>query len=183
MRYAGYDDYETVNGNGGGQSIYVQGCHEPHCKNCFNPETWDFSGGKEWTEETRNKFLDLANRPYIKRISLLGGECLATENLDGVYDLLYHIRLTYENTKTIWLYSGFTWEELFVNPDNPRTIVQDQTRRAIILSCDVLVDGRYVDSLKDPSLPYRGSSNQRLIDVQQSIRQNKVVLWEGAGNV
>jgi anaerobic ribonucleoside-triphosphate reductase activating protein len=185
MRYAGYDDYETVNGNGGGMSIYVQGCHEPHCYNCFNPETWDFNGGKEWTEEIENKFLELANRPYIKRISLLGGECLAEENLDGVLNLVNKLRLLYGNTKTIWIYSGFYWQEIFEPTFTDQSdewienyLKQCEKRKKIISQCDVLVDGRYVDSLRNPALPYRGSENQSLIDIQKSIQKGEVILWE-----
>jgi anaerobic ribonucleoside-triphosphate reductase activating protein len=202
MRYAGYDDYETVNGNGGGQSVYIQGCHEPHCENCFNPETWDFNGGKEWTEEIKNKFLELADRPYIRRISLLGGECLAEENLNGVLNLVNEIRLLFGKTKTIWLYTGFTWEELntltlstdnslhldktddgsVIYFDNQMLNLQKHSiwkkRRQIIEQCDVIVDGRYIDSLRNPALPYRGSENQRLIDVQKTLRKGDVVLWE-----
>ena len=109
MRYAKIEEYEVSNGHLGGQSLYVQGCRF-RCPHCFNPETWDFNGGKEWTPEIEDKFIELASRPYIKRISLLGGECLADENLDGVLNLVNKIRLSFPN-KSIWIYSGYTWKE------------------------------------------------------------------------
>lgn len=139
MRYAQIRSMDISNGEGVGVSLFVQGCPF-HCKNCFNSETWDFNGGKEWTEETKNKFMELIDRPYIKRISILGGEPLAEQNLDGVLSLIKEIREKYpisqnpnsenigksmvledENSneirnsfpeKTIWLYTGFRWSEL-----------------------------------------------------------------------
>ena len=106
IRYAQIRSLDLSNGEGVGIALFVQGCHF-HCPNCFNPETWDYNGGKEWTEEVKNKFLELANRPYIKRISILGGEPLAEENLDDVLDLVNRIRLS-SPQKSIWLYTGNT---------------------------------------------------------------------------
>lgn len=110
IRYAQIRSLDLSNGEGIGVALFVQGCNF-HCKNCFNPETWDFNGGKEWTQEVKNKFLELANRPYIKRISILGGEPLADENIDDVLDLVNKIRHSLPK-KTIWLYTGYT---LFFN--------------------------------------------------------------------
>ena len=87
MRYAQIRSMDISNGEGVGIALFVQGCHF-HCKNCFNQDTWDFNGGKEWTKKTKNEFLELIEKPYIKRVSFLGGECLADENLEGVYDLI-----------------------------------------------------------------------------------------------
>lgn len=169
MRYASIRNLDISNGNGIGVALFVQGCNF-HCLNCFNPETWDFNGGKEWTPEVEDKFIELANRPYIKRISLLGGECLANKNLNGVLNLVNKISLL--KRKTIWLYSGYTWEEVFSNDDD------DSKKRAEIISlCDVFVDGRYIDSQRDITLAYRGSKNQRIIDVQQSLQRGEIVLW------
>lgn len=164
---------DISNGEGVGVALFVQGCRL-HCNNCFNPETWDFSGGKEWTDKVKNKFLELANRPYIKRISILGGEPLAEENLDGILDLVNKIRLS-SPQKNIWLYTGYTFEEI-VHP----TLKCNQSRvRKIILSgIDVLIDGQYIDSQRDITLPYRGSANQRLIDTQQSLQKGEIVLWQ-----
>lgn len=170
MRYNQIRECDIANGEGIGVALFVQGCHFK-CKNCFNPETWDFNGGKEWTPEVEDKFIELANRPYIKRISLLGGECLADENLDGVLNLVNKIRLLMPE-KTIWLYTGYTWEEIY----NCMSF-NIMKRRQIIYNCDVLVDGRYIDSQRDISLKWRGSLNQRVINVQESLKQNKIILY------
>lgn len=179
MRYAKIEEYEVSNGHLGGQSLYVQGCRF-RCPNCFNPETWDFNGGKEWTPEVEDKFIELASRPYIKRISLLGGECLADENLDGVLNLVDRFRLSFPE-KTIWIYSGYTWEQIMypvITDDlNPKRDEIIQKRKEIVSQCDILVDGRFVNELKDISLKWRGSSNQRVIDIQKSLQQNKLILY------
>lgn len=181
MRYAKIEEYEVSNGHLGGQSLYVQGCRF-RCPNCFNPETWDFNGGKEWTPEVEDKFIELASRPYIKRISLLGGECLADENLDGVLNLINKIRLLMPE-KTIWIYSGYTWESIMwsrmPHPPNhsPEDFLHWNQRNEIVSKCDVLVDGRYIDSQRNIQLKWRGSENQRVIDIQESLKQNKVILY------
>lgn len=215
MRYASIRNLDISNGANIGVALFVQGCdRNPHCKNCFNSETWDFNGGKGWTEETKNKFMELIDRPYIKRISILGGEPLAEQNLDGVLSLIKEIREKYpisqnpnsenigksrvledENSneirisfpeKTIWLYTGFEWNQImnikvmqpiFSCEDLENKIQNVLKRQEIIKQCDVLVDGEYIDEQKDLSLKFRGSSNQRVIDVKQSLTQNKVVLY------
>lgn len=181
MRYAKIEEYEVSNGHLGGQSLYVQGCRF-RCPHCFNPETWDFNGGKEWTPEIEDKFIELASRPYIKRISLLGGECLADENLDGVLNLINKIRLLMPK-KTIWLYTGYDFD-LLQNKFKEYQYVPfasdaDKwlTRWEIILQCNILVDGRYIDSQRDISLRWRGSKNQQVIDVQKSLQKGEVVLY------
>lgn len=187
------------NGKGVGVALFVQGCNF-HCKNCFNPETWDFYGGKEWTEEVKNKFLELANRPYIKRISILGGEPLAEENINDVLDLVNEIRLS-SPRKSIWMYTGYTIstckyfdDTIFtfhpsyyhLNPLNKKPvkvddkaylIKQDRKRIEIIKNIDVLVDGKYDDSQRDITLKWRGSKNQKVVDVQKSLQSGEIVLW------
>jgi anaerobic ribonucleoside-triphosphate reductase activating protein len=183
MRYSSMRNLDISNGEGVGVSLFVQGCPF-HCKNCFNSDTWDFNGGKEWTEETKNKFMELINRPYIKRVSFLGGECLADQNLDEVLKLVKQIRISYSE-KTIWLYTGFEWNSLmskicqptFLDKDFERIIEIHKKRKEIISNVDVLVDGEYIDEQKDLSLKFRGSKNQRVIDVKQSIAQNKIILY------
>lgn len=173
---------DISNGEGVGVALFVQGCHF-HCHNCFNPETWDFNGGKEWTEEVKNKFLELANKPYIKRISILGGEPLAKENLDDVLDLVNEFRLSSPQI-SIWVYTGFTWEDIFSRIYDKDHIVTTYPvkyqiyRQHIVKNCDVLVDGKYIDTQRDITLPYRGSKNQRLIDIQKSLQKGEVVLWK-----
>mgnify|MGYP000736270705 CR=1 FL=1 len=184
MRYAQIRSLDISNGEGIGVSLFVQGCPF-HCRNCFNPETWDFNGGEKWTEETKNKFLKLIDRPYIKRVSLLGGECLAEQNLNDVLSLVQEIRISFPE-KTIWLYTGFKWEQImnikvmqpiFSCEDLENKIQNVLKKQEIIKQCDVLVDGEYIDEQRDLTLAYRGSKNQRVIDVQQSLTQNKLVLY------
>lgn len=184
MRYAQIRSMDISNGEGVGVSLFVQGCPF-HCFNCFNSETWDFNGGKEWTEEIKDKFMKIIDRPYIKRVSFLGGECLAEQNLDVVLDLIKEISISYPE-KTIWLYTGFEWDQImdikviqpiFSCKDLENKIQNVLKRQEIIKQCDVLVDGEYIDEQKDITLKWRGSKNQRVIDVKQSLAQNKVVLY------
>ena len=160
MRYASIRTMDVSDGEGVGCSLFVQGCHF-HCKNCFNQSTWDFNGGKEWTKATKEKFLELVNRPYITRVSILGGEPLADENIEDVSDLISQIPLN----KKVWLYTGYVYENM------------DSDRKLVSNSVDVLVDGQFIDELKDMNLPFRGSSNQRLIDIKETIEEGKVKLW------
>ena len=176
MRYAQIRKMDISNGEGIGAALFVQGCHF-HCPNCFNSETWDFNGGKEWTDEIADKFLDLADKPQIKRISILGGEPLAKENRDDVCALLQRIRERFGRSKQVWLYTGYTWDEILKEILDTKELLERQTAARLLL-CDVIVDGKYVEALKDYKLKWRGSSNQRVIDVSASVRDNlKVHLW------
>ncbi len=184
MRYASIRSLDISNGEGVGVSLFVQGCPF-HCKNCFNSDTWDFNGGKEWTKEIKDKFMKLIDRSYIKRISFLGGECLAEQNLNEVLKLIQEIRISFPE-KTIWLYTGFEWDQImdikviqpiFSCKDLENKIQNILKRQEIIKQCDVLVDREYIDEQKDLSLKFRGSKNQRVIDVKQSLVQNKIVLY------
>ena len=184
MRYASIRKLDISNGEGVGVALFVQGCRFA-CKNCFNPDTWDFNGGKEWTQDTENKLIELASRPYIKRLSILGGEPLADENLDGVLHLVDRFRLLLPN-KSIWIYSGYTWEECqpfnedgLLKPNKFAPNLQKilQKRYEVISKCTVMVDGRYIDSQRNPSKKFAGSDNQKVIDVQQSLIKGKVVLY------
>ena len=164
IRYASIRSLDISNGEGAGVALFVQGCPF-RCHNCFNPETWDFNGGKEWTKETEKQFIELVNRPYIKRISILGGEPLADENLEDVLNLVNKIRLLLPE-KTIWIYSGYTWAEC----------MEHSIRRDIVSKCDIFVDGKYVDKMRDVTLKWRGSTNQKVINVKESLAQNKIIL-------
>ena len=181
MRFASMRNLDISNGEGVGVSLFVQGC-DRHCFNCFNSETWDFNGGKEWTEETKNKFIKLIDRPYINRISVLGGEPLAEQNLDEVLSLIKEIRISFPE-KTIWLYTGYDFDLLNSKYNEykytPFAANADEwlTRWEIISNVDVLIDGEYIDEQRDITLKWRGSSNQRVIDVKQSLTQNKIVLY------
>ena len=151
MRYAQIRSLDISNGEGIGVSLFVQGCPF-HCRNCFNPETWDFNGGEKWTEETKNKFLKLIDRPYIKRVSLLGGECLAEQNLNDVLSLVQEIRISFPE-KTIWLYTGYDFQEIFRGESSciSKKGLNDFKRRQIIKLCDLIVDGEYIDEQRDLS--------------------------------
>ena len=176
MRYASIRSMDISNGERVGISLFVQGCRFC-CSNCFNKDTWDFNGGKEWTQEVEDKFIELASRPYIKRISILGGEPLADENIDGVLNLINKIRLLLPE-KTIWLYTGYTCYQLILPFYINRTMTEEECKRWEILNnIDVLVDGKYIDKLRDVSLQWRGSSNQRVIDVKQTLQKGEIVLW------
>ena len=184
MNYAQVRSMDISNGEGIGVSLFVQGC-DFHCKNCFNSETWEFSKGQEWNDKTKNQFLKLIETPFIQRVSILGGEPLHPKNVQNVLKIVDEIRVSYP-TKNIWLYTGYTWEEIWIK-DNIKTAdkVKDMRekaiinlRRQVVRMCDVLIDGRYVDELRDISLHWRGSSNQRVINVQETLKQNQIVLWE-----
>lgn len=184
MRYSSMRNLDISNGEGVGVSLFVQGCPF-HCFGCFNSDTWDFNGGKEWTEKTKDKFMKLINRPYIKRISFLGGECLAEQNLDEILSLIKQIRISFPE-KTIWLYTGFCWNDIMcsfagLQADyvvlDKKDIEAWEKRREIISNVDVLVDGEYIDEQRDITLKWRGSSNQRVISVVDSLAQGKIVLY------
>lgn len=169
MRYAQLRSMDISNGPGIGVSLFLQGCHF-HCPECFNQETWNFNGGKEWTADTEQQLFQLLSRPYVTRFSILGGEPLADENMgtadgeEGLLTLITHVRETYPDIQ-IWLYTGYQWEEIM----KPTTDFKATTRRSIVLMVNVVVDGRFETDKKDLSLCYKGSSNQRIIDVRKSV--------------
>lgn len=161
MNYIQMRSMDISNGEGVGCSLFVSGC-EFHCKNCFNNSAWDFASGIPFDNEATQKFAELSSKPYINRISFLGGEPLADGNYQEIEKLIPELP-----QKKIWLYTGYTLEELLA----------DEKRLPLLSIVDVLVDGRYVDELKDPSLKFRGSSNQRILDCKASIREKKPILY------
>ena len=169
MRYASIRKLDITNGEGVGVALFVQGCHF-HCKNCFNSCTWDFDGGMEWNEKTKEHFLSLLDRDYIERVTILGGEPLANENVGEVYDIISTIREKYPNKK-IWLYSGYNFSRILTESIYNFSFTGESdkyvTARAMsALSVDVMVDGLFVDELKDYRLHWKGSSNQRVINIK-----------------
>lgn len=162
MRYANILDFDVCNGEGIGITLFVQGCHF-HCSGCFNPESWDFNGGKEWTKEVHDYLISLIDRPYIKRFSLLGGECLADENVEDVYNLIKEVKERFPD-KNIWLYTGYSLPDIMLYEEYTEKEPDEITliRQSTISLCDVVVDGQYVDELKDLTLRFRGSSNQNI---------------------
>ena len=160
-RYNCIRKMDIANGPGVRVSIFFQGCAF-HCKNCFNPETWNFEKGEEFTDETIERIVVLASEDYIKGLSILGGEPLHPRTIDGTLALVKAFREKYPE-KDIWVWSGFLFDE-------------DLKNNEVLNYIDVLVDGQYVDELHDFRLKWRGSSNQRVIDVQKSLKMKKVVL-------
>ncbi|MDO5558411.1 MAG: anaerobic ribonucleoside-triphosphate reductase activating protein [Oscillospiraceae bacterium] len=165
MRYAQIRSLDISNGTGVGVALFTQGCHF-HCSGCFNANTWDFKGGIEWTKETHESFMKLVDRPYIQRVTILGGEPLEECNYDALIDLLREIKSKHSD-KIIWLYTGFTWEDA----------LKSEKRKEILQYADVVVEGQYKEALKDPNLHFRGSSNQRIINSQESLKKGKVVAY------
>ena len=163
MRYNKIRKMDVSNGPGVRVSIFFQGCAF-HCKNCFNPETWDFEGGNEFTEETINRVLELCEPAHIKGLSMLGGEPLHPNTIEAATALAKAFKERYPE-KNLWIWSGFTFEEYI-------------SKQEIVKYVDVIVDGQYKDELHDFRLRWRGSSNQRVIDVQKSLKKGKVVLYD-----
>ena len=161
MRYSKINSIDVSNGRGLGVSLFVQGCLK-RCKNCFNKETWDYLGGNEWNEEIKEKFFELISDSMINRISILGGEPLSLPNKKEIGSLVKEIKETFPH-KEIWIYTGYNYEEI-------------EHLDYILKYIDVLVDGEYIEELKNYKLKYRGSSNQRIISVQETLKAKKIVL-------
>ncbi len=174
MNYATIKKYDVANGPGVRVSLFVSGCRH-HCKGCFNAETWDFNYGEPYTEAVTEDILKALSPSYIKGFSVLGGEPFEPENQQVLCNVLERIKLAYPD-KSIWCYSGYNFEsEILAGKLGSWDITQR------MLNCiDILVDGEFVEALKSPSLRFRGSSNQRIIDVKKSIQADELVLWDEA---
>lgn len=177
MNYADIKNYDTANGPGVRVSIFVSGCTH-QCKGCFNKEAWDFNYGKEFNEERENEVLKALEPNYIKGLSLLGGEPLEPQNQKGLIPVVKKAKEKYPNKK-IWCYSGYLFDKDIIENMSKK---YDQTNE-ILKYIDYIVDGEFKEELKNPSLRFKGSSNQRIIDVQKSLQENKIVLWEEDKNV
>ena len=162
MHYGEIKNCDIANGEGVRVTLFVSGCTN-HCKNCFQPQTWDFEYGKPFTAETEESILSLLKPDYISGLTLLGGEPFEPSNQRCLVPFLRRVRALYPQ-KNIWSFTGFTYEELKTEGSHPRCEVTDE----MLSMLDVLVDGRFVEELKDISLRFRGSSNQRLIDLNAS---------------
>lgn len=170
MHYSTIKDCDIANGIGVRITLFVSGCTN-HCKNCFQPQTWDFDFGEPFTEETEEKLLQMLKPDYINGLTLLGGEPMEPQNQRALVPFLKRVREAYPN-KNIWCFTGFTYEVLKTDGSHPRCEVTDEMLSLI----DVLVDGRYVDELKDLTLQFRGSSNQRLIDMVKTRENGEITL-------
>ena len=163
MRYNKVRKMDISNGPGVRVSIFMQGCAF-NCKNCFNPETHDFKCGKEFSDETINRVLELCNNDNVEGLSILGGEPMHPINIDGTTRLAKAFKEKFPN-KRIWAWSGFKFDT-------------DLKGKEVLNYLDVLVDGQYVDELRNPKLKWRGSENQRVIDVKKSLSNNSIVTFE-----
>lgn len=168
MRYNKIRKMDISNGPGVRVSIFMQGCTF-NCKNCFNKETHDFNGGKEFDDSVIDRVLELANKDYIVGLSILGGEPLHPKNIDGTYKLAKAFKKKYPK-KNIWVWSGYLYDKDLIDKD-------------ILKYIDVLVDGRYQDELHNPLLKWKGSSNQRVIDVKKSLMKKEVIELEDCVSV
>ena len=160
MKYNLIRKMDISNGPGVRVSIFMQGCGF-HCKNCFNKETWDFDAGKDFNQKTIDEVLNLCKEDYIKGLSILGGEPMHPKNIEGTTKLAKAFKEKYPD-KNVWVWSGFKFEE-------------DLKDKEVLNYIDVLVDGKYEDELHDFTLKWRGSSNQRVIDVKESLKEHKVI--------
>lgn len=171
MNYATIKPFDVANGPGVRVSLFVSGCTH-HCKNCFNAEAWDFNYGQPFTDETLATIIKALEPDYIEGFSLLGGEPFEPQNQKVLCEVLEEIKKTYPQ-KTVWCYSGYTFDTDLLSG---RLCDFSITKR--MLDCiDFLVDGKFVEEKKDLTLRFKGSSNQRIIDVQNSLKEGKIIRW------
>ena len=173
MHYATIKYYDIANGEGVRTSLFVSGCRH-HCKECFNQVAWDFEYGEEFTKDTEDKIIASLSPSYIRGLSLLGGEPMEKENQEALLDLIKRVKVEAPN-KDIWIYSGFTFEELIGEKDSR---AYSPISKEILSLCDVLVDGRFILEEKDISLQFRGSRNQRIIMLKPFFEKGEFVLWK-----
>lgn len=166
MNYGAIKNLDIANGPGCRVSLFVSGCRN-RCKGCFQPETWDFDYGQEFTDETLQELLTMLDDPHVAGLSILGGDPFEPENRDAVFDICYAVRTRFGDTKTIWVWTGYDFIEdgLLYLP--------------VALYIDVLVDGPFIEEERDLSLFYRGSRNQRVIDVKRSLYHGCAIRYEG----
>ena len=173
MYYGEIKNCDIANGIGVRISLFVSGCTN-HCEHCFQPQTWAFDYGQPFTESTEDSILELLRPSYINGLTVLGGEPFEPRNQKILLPFLQRVRKELPQ-KSIWAFSGFTYEEL----TTPGSYPHCENTFPLLSLLDVLVDGRFVQELHDISLRFRGSSNQRLIDLKKTISSGKVTLWEG----
>lgn len=174
MNYAAIKTHDVANGPGVRVSLFVSGCTH-HCKGCFNPETWDFSYGSPYTEETEQTVLDACAPDYIRGLSLLGGEPMEPEHQKALLPLLRRFKERFPN-KSVWCYSGYDYERDMLSGQ----LGDWSVTKEMLSLIDVLVDGEFHQEEKDLTLRFRGSANQRVIDVPRSLQYDQVLLWDGS---
>ena len=174
MNYSGLNKFDIANGEGVRVSLFVSGC-QFHCPGCFNSEAWDYRAGKPFDYSAQLKVRAMINDPNVSGLSILGGDPL-WQSPDDMSELWNLCAFTHKLEKTVWIWSGFTWEQVFA--EEPFPDKDTYFRQRLIEQCDVWVDGLFDESKKDLRLKWRGSSNQRVIDVKKSLKEKKVVLYE-----
>ena len=172
MHYGTIKNCDIADGPGVRVSLFVSGCTN-HCENCFQPQTWDFDYGTPFTQKTEDEIVEMLTPSYISGLTVLGGEPFEPSNQVALLPFLKRVRATFPS-KTIWIYSGFTYEELVSVGSHPNCEVTEE----LLDLCDVLVDGRFVEALKDITLLFRGSSNQRIIDLKATRGSGTITLWD-----
>jgi anaerobic ribonucleoside-triphosphate reductase activating protein len=171
MYYGEIKNCDIANGEGVRVTLFVSGCTN-RCEGCFQPQTWDFKYGKPFAKEVEDKILDLLEPSYIKGLTLLGGEPFEPENQRSLLPFVKRVRNAYPD-KDIWAFSGFNLDQLLTESPHPRCEVTDELLSLI----DVLVDGKFDINKKNIRLRFRGSENQRVLDLQRTLKENKAVLW------
>ena len=174
MNYAAIKTHDVADGPGVRVSLFVSGCTH-HCKGCFNPETWDFAYGSPYTEETEQSVLDACAPDYIRGLSLLGGEPMEPEHQKALLSLLRKFKERYPD-KSVWCYSGYDYERDMLSGQ----LGDWSVTKEMLSLIDVLVDGEFHQEEKDLTLRFRGSANQRVIDVPRSLQYDQVLLWDGS---
>lgn len=165
------------NGSGLRVCLWLSGC-DHRCPGCQNPQTWNSDSGLIYDKTAKNELFAELRKDYISGLSLSGGDPLHENNLQDLLSLLKEIRLSFGTKKTIWLYSGYTWEQIFPKVTTCDFVIEKVLRQEIVSKCDVMVDGRYIHELRNIALPYRGSTNQRLIDINKTLKKNIITEWK-----
>lgn len=182
MHYHNITYPDMNNGDGLRVVLWLSGCSH-HCYNCQNPQTWNPKSGILFDEFGKLEIFEQLSKDYISGLTLTGGDPLHENNLDEVLKLTEEIRLSFPE-KTIWIYSGYTWEDIFsdtkIQIDDYTAKINEnyENRQHIISLCDVFVDGEYIEDQRDVTLHWCGSSNQKVIDVQKTLRNGEIILWE-----
>lgn len=179
MNYIKITKHDIANGEGVRCVLWVSGC-KLHCENCHNPQTWDFNSGMRFDNNAKQELLEALNKPYIQGITFSGGHPLEPQNIHEVYQLIKEIRSKFPN-KDIWLYTGYT-----LRYENFRVLLNGRDDESnhwnaihdVINLCDVVVDGPYIEEQRDITLPFVGSKNQRLIDVNETIKQGQIIQYK-----
>lgn len=172
MYYGEIKKLDVANGIGVRVTLFVSGCTN-HCEKCFQPDTWNFQYGQEFTDETEAELIEALRPSFVRGLTLLGGEPFEPQNQRALVPILKRIRAQYPN-KDIWAFTGFTLDEELMKESYARCEVTDEMLSLI----DVLVDGRYIDALRNLSLQFRGSSNQRIIDMNRTHAEGQICLWQ-----